>query len=357
MRYIVFSLLLLVSRRSFAQNYHYDVEKVVDGVYVLKPVINDYRWVTANIVLIVNERDALVVDSGLTPAAGVEAIKEIRKITALPVKYLVNTHWHGDHWQGNEAFVEAYPGTEIVASAEGRQGIMRNGMVWVRQFYFKYLQMMVDNYESAASKGYFEESKPLTPAQMKTLKDGLADVKGDIDAIHKMKPTPPTVTFDKLMTIRRGGRDIELHHLGWGNTTGDAIIYLPKEKVLISGDLVVSPSPYESGAFSREWLETSKKLRQFDFSYLIPGHGEVQHDGSYLDFLNALYAETILQIDQAWLSGKSTIDEVKVVVNHESVVAELSKDPRNTKFLKDLQPDFVPAAVRTALQKAKEGKL
>jgi cyclase len=339
------------------QSYHYDVEKVVESVYVLKPVINDYRWVTANIILIVNERDALVVDSGLNPRAGADAILEIKKITQLPIKYLVNTHWHGDHWQGNESFVDAYPGIEIIASAEGRDGIMRNGMVWVRQYYFKYLQRMVDSYEEGVKKGFMEEGKPLTAAQMKTLKDGLTDVKADIEAIKKMKPTFPTVTFDKLMTIRRGGRDIEVHHLGWGNTTGDAVIYLPKEKILITGDMVVSPSPYESGAFSREWLESSKKLRTFQFDHLIPGHGEVQHDATYLDFLNALFAETIKQIDQAWLSGKSTLDEANKVVTHETVVAELSKDPKNAKYLKDLSPDFVPSAVRTAWQKTKEGKL
>jgi cyclase len=339
------------------QTYHYDVEKIVDGVYVLKPVINDYRWVTTNIILIVNDRDALVVDSGLNPAAGVEAIREIKKITPLPVKYLINTHWHGDHWQGNEAFVDAYPGIDIIASSEGRDGIVRNGMVWVRQYYFKYLQMMANNYEAGVKNGFLEEGKALSQQQLQTLKDGLVDVKADIEAIKKMKPTFPTVTFDKLMTIRRGGRDIEIHHLGWGNTTGDAVIYLPKEKVLIPGDMVVSPSPYESGAFSREWLESSKKLRTFQFDHLIPGHGEVQHDATYLDFLNALFAETIRQIDAAWLSGKSTLDEANKVVTHASVVAELSKDPKNAKYLQNLSPDFVPSAVRTAWQKTKEGKL
>src|SRR3954471_13450334 len=103
MRKLILFATLLASFSVSGQTYHYDIEKVVDGVYVLKPVVNDYRWVTANIILIVNERDALVVDSGLNPRAGADAILEIKKITQLPIKYLVNTHWHGDHWQGNES--------------------------------------------------------------------------------------------------------------------------------------------------------------------------------------------------------------------------------------------------------------
>src|SRR5688572_10888691 len=114
-------------------SYKYDVEKVVEGIYVLKPVINDLRWVTSNIVVIINDADIFVVDSGLLPSAGEEAVKEIKKLSAKPVKYLLNTHWHGDHWQGNEAFVKNYPEVEIISSSEAFTGINRNGMVWVRQ--------------------------------------------------------------------------------------------------------------------------------------------------------------------------------------------------------------------------------
>ncbi len=97
-------LLAAINLVSAQSVYNYEVEKIVEDVYLLKPKINRYRWVTANIVVIVNADDILVVDSGLLPAAAAEAIKEIKKISSKPVRYLLNTHWHGDHWQGNEAF-------------------------------------------------------------------------------------------------------------------------------------------------------------------------------------------------------------------------------------------------------------
>ncbi len=337
--------------------YKYDVEKVAPDIYVLKPKINDYRWVTANITVVVNAEDVLVVDSGLLPAAAREAITEIRKITTKPVRYLVNTHWHGDHWQGNETFAATYPGLEIISAEEGLKGIMRNGMAWVNQFYLKYFQQMVDNYEKGVKEGSLTGGTKLTEVQMNELKEGLAQVRSDIESMKGVKPTLPTLTFSEKMILRRGGREIQFHYLGIGNTIGDAVLYLPKEKILIPGDLVVYPSPYESGAFSREWMVTSRKLRDFPFEILIPGHGDVQHDGNYLDYLNALFAEIFRQMNAAYLAGKTSMDDAKATVTHQSVVTELSKDPRFASYAKSLDPGFVPAAVQRAYERVKEGKL
>jgi glyoxylase-like metal-dependent hydrolase (beta-lactamase superfamily II) len=158
--------------------------------------------------------------------------------------------------------------------------------------------------------------------------------------------------------ITSGKREIQIHYLGWGNTTGDAILYLPVEKILVTGDLVVYPSPYESGAFSKEWLETAKKLSLFKFEHLIPGHGDAQHDRSYLDYLHALFDVTIKQINAAYVQGKNTLDEFQSVVTHASVTTELGKShPEFLSYIKNLDPGFVGSAVRSSFQKAKEGKL
>ncbi len=337
--------------------YKYETEKVTEDIYVLKPLINDYRWVTANIVVIVNSEDVLVVDSGLLPEAGTEAVKEIKKITNKPVKFLLNTHWHGDHWQGNESFAKAYPGIEFIAAEQGFHAILRNGMMWINTFYPKYLQGMVDSYEEAVKRGQLGEGKPLTPEGMKYLSEGLNQVKQDLASVKTIKPTVPTFTFTDKFIMRRGGREFQFYYLGIGNTVGDAVLYLPKEKVLIPGDLVVYPSPYESGAFSKEWVETSKKLAQFEFKYLIPGHGAVQKDYSYLNYLNALFAEVSKQTNAVYLSGKNSADDAVKIVTAESVVAELNKTPEYAQYTKYLDPGFVRSAVQNTFKRAIEGKL
>ncbi len=357
-RIYLVSLFTIAFYGSMAQKrYTFKVEKVLDGIYVLHPVINNYRWVTANTTVIINQQDVLVVDSGLLPSAATEAIKEIKKLTNKPVRYLVNTHWHGDHWQGNEVFAEAYPGVEIIASKEGLEGIKRDGMVWANIFYIKYFGRMISNYHERLDKGTKSDGTSLTDKDKEEIQEGLRAVKEDLEEIKKLKPHFPTISFEDRMTIKSGDREIHLHYLGRGNTKGDAIVYLPKERVLISGDLVVHPSPYESGSFSMEWMETSRRLSEFKYDILLPGHGEVQRDTSYLDFLNALFEEIIVQVNQAYLKGSYTLEEFQELVNHDTVTKAIAKDPRFAEHLKKLNTGFVGTCVERVHRKAHDGKL
>ncbi|MEQ8424531.1 MAG: MBL fold metallo-hydrolase, partial [Cyclobacteriaceae bacterium] len=348
--------LIVLTFQTTAQSYSYNVEKVSDGIYVLKPVISDYRWVTPNIEVIINERSVLVVDSGLLPEAAEEAIKEIKKITEKPIKYLVNTHWHGDHWQGNEAFVNAYPDIQIIASEEGAEGIKRDGMVWANIFYFKNFKLMIESYEEQLKKGKGTDGTKFTQQERKELQEAIVSVKEDLESVKKLKPTPPTLTFSKMMTMQFGDREIQFHYLGKGNTKGDAVLYLPKEKILITGDLVVHPSPYESGAFSLDWVDTSKRLAEFDYATLIPGHGDVQHDTSYLDFLNALFQEILGKVNIAYQQGSYSLEEFQKLANHESVTKALGENPKFAENIKNLSPNFIPACVNRVHRKAHDGR-
>ena len=347
---------LLLSIFSFAQSnrYSYKTEKVADDIYVLEPAINGYRWVTANIVVVINNDDVFVVDSGLLPSAAEEAIKEIKKLTNKPVRYLLNTHWHGDHWQGNEVFAREFPGIRIIASERCKQAIERNGMYWVNMFYPKYLKMMIDIDANRLQKNDTASTDKMSDKQKNYIIEGLRQIKLDSAEMKTLKPVVPNTTFTDKMVISTGNRDIELYYLGVGNTVGDAVAYLPKEKILITGDLVVYPSPYESGAFSKEWIATSQKLQtNFKYDILIPGHGIVQHDTTYLEFLNALFKEIARQMSNAFAAGNTDTKSVKELVTHKTVIDELNKDPRFTKYTSQLQPDFVPAAIESSFHDVK----
>ena len=339
-----FILLTLLAKAQ--SSYEYVVEKVIDDVYVLKPEVGDYRWVTSNVIVIINTEDVLVVDSGLLPEAATEAIKEIRKLTAMPVKFLLNTHWHGDHWQGNEVFLKEFPGLEIISTEQGYQAMQRNGLKWINSYYPKYFQLMIEGYENDLKKGVTSDGKPLSKQVTHQMSIGIQDVKNDLASLKKIKPTLPTLTFTKELVFRRGGREFQFHYLGVGNTVGDAVLYLPKEKMLIPGDLIVYPSPYESGAFSKEWIQTSKALEQFELLYLIPGHGAVQKDSNYLIYINALFAEIAKQMNDAYLAGSVNTDEAILRVTHESVVSALKRNPKFLSYVDQLDPNFVKAAVK-----------
>jgi len=356
--YIIISLLVTCAGCStHAQElYKFQTVKVSEGIYQLVSSEVNGDWVTGNTTVIINEKDVMIVDAGFLPSVARQAIAEIKKLTNKPVKYLVNTHWHGDHWQGNSAFKEAYPDVRIIASEEALRGMQTKGMFWLKKNYIKLFEDNIAQREKVLATGIDTKGKKISDEEKEKIKRQVSFNNAEVEEIRHIQPLFPDLTFTKELLIRSGSREIQLHYFGWGNTTGDAVIYLPQEKILITGDLVVSPSPYESGSFSTEWLNVFKKLKEFSFTTLLPGHGTVEHDSNYLDFLIALFEEIIREVNPPVLEGK-TLEETQKIVTHQTVTQALSKRPVLTPFIKDLDPHFVEAALLRAYPKAKEGKL
>src|SRR4030095_5874587 len=97
----------------------------------------------------------------------------------------------------------------------------------------------------------------------------------------------PTITLQDRLTLYRGDRRIDIRHLGMGHTSGDIVVHLPKEGILITGDLVVWPVPLVGNPQSHigEWAATLEKLRALHATVIVPGHGPVLHDDSFLKTL------------------------------------------------------------------------
>src|SRR5215208_7212937 len=95
-------------------------EVLADGVYLFRAPSTLDLWTATNVVVIVNDQDVTVFDSNTRPRTARMVIAEIRKITPKPVRTLINSHWHQDHWSGNDEYVKAYPGLQIIATTETR---------------------------------------------------------------------------------------------------------------------------------------------------------------------------------------------------------------------------------------------
>jgi len=127
---------------------------------------------------------------------------------------------------------------------------------------------------------------------------------------------PPTLTFLDSLTIDLGGREVQVLHPGRGNTGGDAIAYLPKEKILITGDLVVHPVPYTFDGYPADWVTTLDKLAAFDAETIVPGHGELMHDKKYIFQFRDLLKSVIVQVQaQLRTNFEVSLDDVKKAVN------------------------------------------
>src|SRR5436309_7181369 len=108
----------------------FDIKKVADGVYAA--VASPAYKVNCNTAIIENDDDVMIVDTHSKPSAARVIIERLREMTRKPVRYVVNTHFHWDHWHGNEVYAAAYPGAEIVTNQITREAMVKKGLKRIR---------------------------------------------------------------------------------------------------------------------------------------------------------------------------------------------------------------------------------
>jgi glyoxylase-like metal-dependent hydrolase (beta-lactamase superfamily II) len=266
--------------------------------------------VGANAAFIVDRDEVLVVDTHYTPSAARQLIAEIKKVTPLPVRYVLNTHWHPDHVQGNQAYVGSFgPNVEYISQHLTRQDIIGKALPSI-QDQLKSLPKTIADAEVRLAAGKDERGQPLTDAQRQQLTQGIADLKSYLEELQTIRPTLPTITFERSMILHRPSRDIYVLYYGKGHTRGDVVVYLPKEKVVVTGDLLTNGIPFMRDAYPVEWVETLRSVERLDFETAIPGHGSVQQGKKQLSRLISFLADVVAAVKDGVVKGQ-TLDDLK----------------------------------------------
>ena len=290
------------------------VTKLADGVYVIEHQDKGDGSASGNTTVIIGERQVFVVDSGFLPSDARQDIAQIRQWTDRPVTFLLNTHFHNDHNFGNRVYMDTFPALTIIAHAETKKDMDRfgPGSVAREEKGRASLQKMLDT-------GKTPKGHELTPEETKEVKDALAQRTAVIDEMQAVRFQTATLTFDHDFTIDLGGREVQVKFLGRGNTAGDAVVYLPKEKIVVAGDLVVYPIPYIYDGYPTEWVQTLQNLSQLSAVAIVPGHGPVLHDMTYVllirDLLQSAVAQVNAKLIQIGPAMFHTVDEVRPAVD------------------------------------------
>jgi cyclase len=220
---------------------------------------------------IIEMKDYLIVVDANFPSGARLVLEDARKVSSKPVKYVFDTHHHGDHLYGN--------------------------MVWTQQ-----------GAVTMAFVGVADELKRYEPKRWqdtaKERKD-VADMKVD-------RPEPPQKTFSKSPYVMTDGdRRVEFQFFGWAHTRGDGFVYLPKEKVLASGDAAVNgPYNYTADANIGNWPKVLDGALKLDVQHVLPGHGGLGGK-EILEGQRAFMVEMHKAVEAAVKSGKKLDDIVK----------------------------------------------
>lgn len=282
-RWWIFSLLFAVP--AYAEGpFTIEFEEVADGVWAGVRPDGPRFPVMGNTIFVISESGVVVFDGGGMPAMSEQVIDKIRSLTDQPVTHVVISHWHGDHFFGVYRFAEEFPVVQFVAHEFTRDVINSSRINYVdreRGFVETNLEEFTKIVETGFDSEGIEQSATDRAIYTRILED-----RDDIDReFLRAKVTPPTIVFSDSYTIQSGERKIELHFLGHGNTAGDIVMWLPKERIVATGDIVVLPSPYAFNVPPRPWAETLRAINSLGYETLVPGHGEIQRNTNYVDLL------------------------------------------------------------------------
>jgi cyclase len=218
------------------------------------------------------------------------------------VRYVVNTHWHDDHVMGNQAYADAYPGVQFIAHPLTRQDIVDHAFA-NNAYVLDLIGADLLRIGRYLETGIGREGKPMTPEQ-RTRAQRAYDNRVEMLADRKVfRAVPPTVDVADSITLTRGSREIQVRFLGRGNTRGDLVVYLPKERILATGDLVVAPVPYATNVYAQEWIKTLDRLMMIPAVTILPGHGPVMRDWTYVRRVQDTIQQTIAGVAAAKKQG------------------------------------------------------
>jgi cyclase len=275
--------------------------KVAEGVY--HAVGTGNLTVVGNSSVIVNDDDVIVVDDHVSPAAAWVLLDEIKTITNKPVRTVINTHFHYDHAHGNQIFSKDV----MIIGHEFTREMLVGGKSIEMPLYHDYvtgLPRQIDTLKQRLAAETDATRKATLETQLQTAQNNAASQ-------AELKPTPPNVTLKTQMTLYRGSREIQIRFLGRAHTAGDVVVFLPKEKVVITGDMLTSALSNMSDAFVNEWPGTLDELKKLDFVTVLPGHGEAFTDRAKIDYFQAYLRDVWTEVSRMKQQGTSAEDAAK----------------------------------------------
>ncbi len=298
-------LALLFSAGSlWAQEQLFDLKKVTDGVYLA--VAREAHVINSNAAVIILDDGVLVADTHSKPSAARALIEQIKTITDKPIRYVVDTHFHYDHFQGNGAYLEAFPGAvEIIASAPTRDGIVHRGIPRIKAEIIQYAEQ-VEQGKRRLAETTDEEKRAKIEKNLAGDQEYLDDLKNIGDVL-------PTMSFEKSLVLHRGDRIVQILFLGRGHTDGDTVIYLPKEKLICTGDLLHAWDPYMPDSHPYDWIRTLQALERMDFERILPGHGDVLEGKGQVILWRSYIQDLMKQVEKAYAEGVSEEDLIDKV--------------------------------------------
>ncbi len=283
--------------------------EIVPGVHLFTTPPYGDVGLDGNSVVIIGDDGVLVFDSNGTPAAAAQVLAEIRKLTTQPVKYLVLSHWHWDHWYGAEVYKEAFPGLEIISHEKTRQLMSGPAIAFNQPGLDEELPDHIKEVEARAAVDSAEQ------------REHVGRDRWFLEQKRGVHHTVATRTFTDSLTLTLGSRVVQVLHHDRAITPGDAILYLPAERIVVTGDLLINPITFALFCYPAGWISTLERIDALDAAILVPGHGAPMHDESHLKATLALLRREVVLGRAAKAAGQPEAAAEAAILADSTVLA------------------------------------
>ena len=240
------------------------VQKVSENIYVLTD-----KDMEMNSTLIIGKKDCILVDTRQNISLAKESQSAVKSITNKPIKYLINTHYHGDHTFGNQMFIEVQ---DIIGHKNTRATLLETG----------------------------EQHKDL-----------FRDFFG-VSGTDEVVITPPTLTFEKELSLQFDNETINIFHTNNAHSDTDCYIYIPEQKLLITGDLfnnqIIGFTGDPQSSLSG-WIKAIQEMAELDIKTVIPGHGPFGKKEDLIVYRQ--YFEKLQTVAKQEFEKGKTLEEMK----------------------------------------------
>jgi cyclase len=299
----------------------FEIQNVADGVYFA--FARPQAVSNCNAAIFVNSADVLVVDAHSKPSAAAALIAQIKKqITPKPVRYLVDTHFHWDHSQGNAGYRDAFgKDLKIIASDTTKKLQAQYSAARLR--------------ESLDPHGHPFPGQPHIPDiledsrrqlgtassdQKAQLEDRIRQLESFEREMQNFTPVLPTVTFAKTYVIKDKAHELHVEFHGRAHTAGDVVVFCPQKRVVATGDMVLGTLPFLADSFPREWPKTIDSVARLDFDFVTGGHGALQHGRQRMISQRNYIEELAVRVEAGRKAGQP-LNEIQKSVTLTSIKA------------------------------------
>jgi glyoxylase-like metal-dependent hydrolase (beta-lactamase superfamily II) len=287
------------------------IERLAPGVWSIHQY-QPFAFQPVGKVEVIEQRRGLVmIDGGASPGSATRIAQLIKSVSDKPVTAIAITDWHPEHSLGVTTILKYWPHAEVIATNATRDHILGEPLVKTYPVAAPDPTKMKPLFDRVGQglnllrqRSTDETLSPDVRASYARGFEEFALYRKDLDGAF----LPAKIdTFETERVVNDPDRPVHLRFLGRGNTDGDLIAWLPKQRIVATGDLVASPIPYGTDCYGASWQFDLDKLIALHARVIIPGHGLPMRDDSYLRRLRAMLSG--LRSRMAAIGPKEDLDQ------------------------------------------------